>query len=70
MPLYKNFMLLSVAIRILLLDTMCKDYNSYAKELLQNVVQHFSTIYDSDMVVYNIHNLIHLPDDAMKHGYL
>ena len=22
------------------------------------------------MVVYNIHNLIHLPDDAMKHGYL
>ena len=22
------------------------------------------------MVVYNIHNLIHLPDDAMKHGSL
>ena len=41
-----------------------------AKELLQNVVQHFSKIYDSDMVVYNIQNLIHLPDDAMKHGSL
>ena len=68
--LYKNFMLLSIAIRILLHDTMCKTYNQYAKELLHNFVEHFAKIYGSDMVVYNVHNLIHLPDDAMKHGSL
>jgi len=70
MPLYKNFMLLSVAIRILLHDTMCKEYNHFAKDLLHKFVKHFAQVYGSDMVVYNVHNLIHLPDDAMRHGSL
>ena len=70
MPLYKNFMLLSVAIRILLHETMCKEYNHYAKDLLHKFVKHFAKVYGPDMVVYNVHNLIHLPDDAMRHGSL
>jgi len=33
-------------------------------------VKHFSVLYGRNMLVYNIHNLVHLADDALKHGQL
>ena len=33
-------------------------------------VRHFSELYGTNMVGYNIHNLIHLADDVARHGPL
>ena len=68
--LYRNFMLLSVSIRFLLCPTLCLEYCDYAKELLVNFVKNFSGIYGEDMLIYNVHCLTHLAEDAKKYGAL
>ena len=68
--IYQNFLLLSCGILILLDKNMCKIKNKLAKDLLRNFVQHFYELYESNMVVYNVHNLIHLVDDSLRHGSL
>ena len=70
LAIYQNFLLFFVGVRILLDKNMCKTYNSYVKEILQSFVKHFSEIYGSNMVVYNVHNVIHVADDALIHGSL
>jgi len=69
-PMYDNFMILSVAVHILLHPTWCQQYNDYAKQLLSHFVEHFSQLYGRNMLVYNVHNLIHLADDAKLYGPL
>ena len=68
--LYQNFMLLSSAIRILAHPCLCYEFADFAKTLLVQFVEHFAELYGSDQVVYNIHNLVHLPDDCKVHGHL
>lgn len=67
---YKNFLLLSVGVRLLLDDASDSDLIEYARKLLVAFVQHYSQLYGSDMVVYNVHNIIHVADDALKYGSL
>lgn len=70
--MYKNFLLLTVALRILLTPALC-DVDTmidYAQQLLVSFVEHFGKLYGQDMIVYNVHNLIHLADDARKYGCL
>lgn len=62
-----NFMLLGVAMHILLRRDKSNTYNSYAKCLLQLFVQNFSQLYGENMLVYNVHGLLHLADDAKLH---
>ncbi len=68
--MYKNFMLLSIAVRILLSPALCSEYCDYADKLLKCYVQNFTKIYGPDQVVYNTHSLIHLADDARRFGAL
>ena len=68
--LYKNFMLLSIAMRILLSPALCSDYCDYADKLLKCYVQNFAKLYGPEQVVYNTHSLIHLADDARRFGAL
>lgn len=68
--LYKNFLLLSVSMHILLNETLSKKYNVYANDLLVAFVKHFYQIYGENMAVYNVHCLIHLAADAGKFGSL
>jgi hypothetical protein len=68
--IYENFMLLSVAMFILLKEGLCREYNDYAKELLLKFVKHFAELYGESWVSYNVHSLIHLPDDAQRFGNL
>jgi hypothetical protein len=42
----------------------------YAHDLLVLFVQLFSGLYGSDMVVYNVHSLVHIADDARQYGCL
>ena len=67
---YNNFMLFSVAIFVLLDKSSSVSEIDYANELLVLFVQHFCALYGSDMVVYNVHNLVHLADDARQYGCL
>ena len=68
--LYCCFMLLSVALNILLSDRLCQSYCSYAKDLLSTCVNNLSNIYGSDILVYNVHSMLHLPEDARRYGAL
>lgn len=68
--LYEHFLTLSVAIRILLCDQLLEHYLQYAADLLRYFVRLFGDIYGKDQLVYNVHSLIHLADDAKKYGTL
>lgn len=65
---YKHFLLLSVAIRILLSEN--REWYSFAKELLVKFVVEIAVLYSKEFLVYNVHSLIHLADDAEKYGSL
>ena len=67
---YDHFITLHVAIKILSTDSLCYEYNNYAKSLLINFVANSSIIYGRDFVVYNVHGLIHIADDVARFGNL
>lgn len=68
--IYKNFLMLSVATSLLANPLLYKDYCSYVHDLLVTFVQHVSQLYGADQIVYTMHSVIHLPDDARIHGPL
>ncbi|KAJ8018126.1 hypothetical protein HOLleu_44057 [Holothuria leucospilota] len=68
--LYKNFLLLSVGVHILLSPFLCMDYSDYANQLLILFVKHFAELYGKDQLVYNVHGLTHLAADAKRYGPL
>ena len=65
-----HFLVLSVAIRLLLDKDVTSEELSYAEKLLQLFVSEFSQIYGDESLVYNVHSLIHIVDDARKYGSL
>ena len=67
---YRHFMLLSIAIYVLCHPKLCNQYASFAGQLLQHFVQQMSRLYGSEVLVYNVHGLLHLPHDVENHGPL
>ena len=67
---FVNFLCLSVAMRLLLSPSLCQCYCSYAEELLIHFVTEAETLYGQEFTVYNVHSLIHLPDDVRRFGNL
>lgn len=68
--MYSNFIDLSVAIRLLLSPSLCEKYLDFAAHLLKHFVDSFGTLYGRNQLVYNVHSLIHLPEDAKRYGVL
>lgn len=68
--MYNNFMLLSTAIAILISVDLSSSYSQYSQTLLKAFVSHFGEIYGKDAIVYNVHGLVHLPEDVQKFGCL
>jgi hypothetical protein len=68
--LYVNLLDLFVAMRILLSPSLLENYGDFAAKLLTYFVQSFGELYGKDQLVYSIHSLIHLHDDAKKFGML
>lgn len=69
--MYKNFLILSVGVHILLSPCLCKPtLINKAKVLLVNFVEHFGDLYGKDNTVYNVHSIIHVPQDAVQYGPL
>lgn len=65
--IYKNFLLLSVSIRMLS-EALDPEDLQVAKKYLIAFITHFESLFGSKHVVYNIHNLCHLTDDVEKYG--
>lgn len=66
---YRNFLVLSCAMRILL-SPLCREFCGFARKLLRFFVTNFAKIYGTKVLVNNTHSLIHLADDAEKYGPL
>lgn len=66
--IYKNFLTLHVAIRLLCSPDL--SHITYAESLLQHFVQSFIILYGPQHTSYNIHALIHLAEDVRKFGTL
>lgn len=65
--MYEHFLILLCALRILL-DPQCvkTDWVKTAKELLLHIVNKMLSLYGKESLIYNVHNLIHLPDDVVN----
>jgi len=69
--LYQHFMLLHSAIYILLSDNASiPNWNQLARSCLIKFVKLTEKFYGSTFLIYNVHNLIHLADDAKQFGSL
>ncbi|XP_076033010.1 uncharacterized protein LOC143020471 [Oratosquilla oratoria] len=66
--MYKNFLLLSVAIYIMLSPSLSLQYSNYALELSLLFVQKFSDMYGKDQIVYNVHEDVrdHIEKDLIN----
>ena len=62
--------LLHSATFILLDSPLANSYHKYPNELLEVFVKNYSAIHGQWHVVYNVHNLLHIADDAQKFGHL
>jgi hypothetical protein len=67
---YRNFLLLSISMMILLNPSICQQYCDYAEQLLAVFVKNFASLYGSGLLVYNVHSLLHLPQDVRNFGAL
>uniref|UniRef100_A0A0X3NQG8 Uncharacterized protein n=1 Tax=Schistocephalus solidus TaxID=70667 RepID=A0A0X3NQG8_SCHSO len=66
---WKHFLLLFTAIR-LVRPHSCKEWVPYCRQLLKMFVEKYSSLYGKSEMVYNVHSIVHLPDDVQRHGPL
>lgn len=67
---YCHFLLLHAAISILCNEKLCKDKSGAAKSMLEAFVNETEEIYGRSHLTYNLHSLIHIPDDVNIFGNL
>ncbi|XP_046472738.1 uncharacterized protein [Neodiprion pinetum] len=62
--LYKHFLLFHAACRILCCEDLALRYNRFAKKYLRSFFLVMRQYYGPDSQIMNLHNLIHMADDA------
>jgi len=67
---YVNFIHLCVALRLLISPDTSDDDMKVCSLLLKTFVNQCSALYGEGFVSYNIHSMIHLPDDFKRFGSL
>lgn len=67
--LYQNYLLLHAALSILVNRQLCI-HADYAGELLKHFVAGCANLYGEEHMSFNVHCLLHLPDDVKHHGAL
>lgn len=69
--LYNHFLIFHTAIYILLSSSANNiNWNNTARELIELFVKDLQRYYGGSVIVYNVHSLLHLSDDALKFGKL
>ena len=69
-PFYHHFLLLAVSIFCLSSSVFLSTHCDYADDLLKLFVHNWAGLYGRDMLVYNVHGLAHLAQDAKLYGPL
>lgn len=67
---YNNFLNLSVAMFTLSSPKLVKHYADYSESLLRYFVEECKELYGKEFIVYNVHSVIHIADDAKNYGCL
>jgi len=67
-PVYNNFMIFNILMRLLSCYKTVYSQNDYAESLAKYFLKTFCAVYGKGNVSYNIHSLIHLVKDAKKYG--
>ena len=67
--IYNNFLMFSVAMCLLVCPKSSNDIK-IARELLVQFVTDVAKLYGADFMVFNVHALLHLPNDAERFGSL
>lgn len=68
--LYNHFMLLFISMRILVSRQLSLQLCEYAHELLVKFVNDAEVLYGNDILVYNVHCLLHVANDVKNLGCL
>ena len=68
--LYQHFLCLHVAIVLLVNSKTYKTHNNYANQLLSYFVEHYAKLYGKENLSHNVHSLLHLAQDSLRHGPL
>ena len=67
--LYTNFLKFSISLR--LLNIKGQESNiEFIRHLLHSFVEEAKSIYKSSFISYNVHSLLHIPDDYLNYGVL
>lgn len=67
---YKHFLLLFVAIRLLACPATCIENADFADELLQQFIAEYPHVYDPTELVFNVHAVLHLVECVRQYGPL
>jgi hypothetical protein len=68
--LYDHFLLFFCAITILISEKLNSDFNSIAEDLLRRFVTEAADLYGKEILIYNMHSLVHLSSHARRFGPL
>lgn len=68
--LYEHFLCFSTALCILVNPDLTKAQGPYANQLLKYFVERGRELYGDTFLVYNVHSLLHLAEDAQNFGGL
>jgi len=69
-PVYNNFMIFNILMRLLSCHTTVYSQNDYAESLAKYFLKTFCDVYGKGNVSYNVHSIIHLVKDAKKYGVI
>ena len=61
---YNHFLQLHFAMSILLSPSLDGQQVDFARSLLRDFFQTFGVLYGIEQLIFNVHSLIHLPDDC------
>jgi len=67
--IFKNFLLFSIAMKFLLGEDN-QEHMSFVENLIMRFIEGAVDIYGSSIISYNVHSLVHLPEDYANHGSL
>ena len=67
---YNHFMALSVASSILVNSNLAAEHGDYAHQLLLHFVSKGRELYGREFLVYNVHSLVHIQQEAVRFGNL
>lgn len=62
--MYEHFLRFPDTLAILVCPRLVQHHHLYAKELLSHFVKTAKEIYGPEFIVYNVHSMLHLADDA------